>query len=132
MQDKRIIHKTANGGIAVIVPSPDCGLTIEQIAAKDVPGGVPYLVLDAADIPTDRTFRGAWDADFATSDGEGIGADAWFAEQAAIEAADEAERQRLAAIEAAVEADRPAAIRAPIDPTSFTALAFDGLEKVSE
>jgi hypothetical protein len=30
-----------------------------------------------------RTFRGAWEADFTNPDGVGIGADAWFAEQAA-------------------------------------------------
>ena len=34
------------------------------IAAKDVPAGKPYRVVDVADIPTDRTFRAAWEADF--------------------------------------------------------------------
>lgn len=58
---KRIIYKTENGGVAVIVPSPDCGLTIEQIAAKDVPHGVPFKIVDKADIPSDRTFRDAWE-----------------------------------------------------------------------
>jgi hypothetical protein len=31
------------------------------IAAKDVPEGKPYKIVDVADIPTDRTFRGAWE-----------------------------------------------------------------------
>jgi hypothetical protein len=57
---KRIIYQTNEGGVAVIIPAPDCGLTIEEIAAKDVPVGKPYEIVDAADIPTDRTFRGAW------------------------------------------------------------------------
>ena len=57
--DKRIIYPTDEGGVAVIVPA-DCGLTIEEIAAKDVPNGVPFEIVDVADIPEDRTFRGAW------------------------------------------------------------------------
>ena len=56
---KRIIYQDDNGGVAIIVPA-DCGLTIEQIAAKDVPAGTPYSIVDVADIPTDRTFRDAW------------------------------------------------------------------------
>jgi hypothetical protein len=57
--DKRIIYPTDEGGVAVIIPA-DCGLTIEQIAAKDVPAGKPFEIVDVADIPEDRTFRGAW------------------------------------------------------------------------
>jgi len=57
---KRIIYKTDEGGVAIIVPA-DCGLTIEQIAAKDVPTGKVYHIVDVADIPTDRTFREAWE-----------------------------------------------------------------------
>jgi hypothetical protein len=60
MQDKRVIYPTDDGGVAVIVPVPDCGLSIDEIAAKDVPRGVPYQIVDAADIPADRTFRNAW------------------------------------------------------------------------
>ena len=58
--DKRIIYPTDDGGVAIIVPA-DCGLTIEQIAQKDVPAGKPYKIVDVADIPTDRTFRNAWE-----------------------------------------------------------------------
>ena len=60
--DKRIIYKTENGGVSVIIPV-DCGLTLEQIAAKDVPTGSPYKIVDVIDIPTDRTERGQWDVD---------------------------------------------------------------------
>ena len=58
--NKRIIYPTDDGGVAIIVPAP-CGLTIEEIAAKDVPAGKPYKIVDVADIPTDRTFRNAWE-----------------------------------------------------------------------
>jgi len=56
--NKRIIYPT-DDGVAVIVPA-ECGLTIEEIAAKDVPAGVSYKIVDVADIPEDRTFRNAW------------------------------------------------------------------------
>ena len=58
--NQRIIYPTDDGGVAVIVPSSNCGLTIEQIAAKDVPAGKPFEIVDVADIPSDRTFRNAW------------------------------------------------------------------------
>jgi len=57
--NQRIIYPTEDG-VSIIVPA-DCGLTIEQIAAKDVPQGKPYKIVDVADIPTDRTFRNAWE-----------------------------------------------------------------------
>ncbi len=60
MINQRVIYSTAEGGVAIIVPA-DCGLTIEEIAAKDVPAGKPYQIVDVADIPTDRTFRNAWE-----------------------------------------------------------------------
>ena len=57
--DKRIIYQNDEGGISIIVPA-DCGLTIEEIAAKDVPAGKAYNIVDVSEIPTDRTFRDAW------------------------------------------------------------------------
>ena len=57
--NSRIIYPT-DEGVAVIVPA-DCGLSIEEIAAKDVPAGKPFEIVDVADIPSDRTFRNAWE-----------------------------------------------------------------------
>ena len=57
----RIIYPTDDGGVAVIIPAAECGLTIEEIAAKDVPAGKPFKIVDVADIPEDRTFRAAWE-----------------------------------------------------------------------
>lgn len=59
--NQRIIFPNDEGGVSIIVPAPECGLTIEEIAAKDVPAGKPYKIVDVADIPTDRTFRNAWE-----------------------------------------------------------------------
>ncbi len=61
MNNPRIIYPTPEGGVAIIIPALDSGLTAEQIAAKDVPAGVPFRIIDAADIPSDRTFRNAWE-----------------------------------------------------------------------
>ena len=58
--NQRIIYPT-DDGVAVIIPAAECGLTIDEIAAKDVPAGTPYKIVDVADIPTDRTFRNAWE-----------------------------------------------------------------------
>ena len=59
--NSRIIYPTDDGGVAIIIPAAECGLTIEQIAAKDVPANRPYKIVDVADVPTDRTFRNAWE-----------------------------------------------------------------------
>jgi hypothetical protein len=70
--EQRIIYKTADG-VAVIIPAPNCGLTIEQIAAKDVPTGKPYKIVYVEDIPSDRTERDLWDVDEADLT-DGVGA----------------------------------------------------------
>lgn len=59
--NSRIIYPTDDNGVAVIIPAAECGLSIEQIAAKDVPAGKPFKIVDVSDIPEDRTFRGAWE-----------------------------------------------------------------------
>jgi len=58
---QRIIYPNDEGGVSIVIPAPECGLTIEQIAAKDVPAGKPFKIVDVADIPSDRTFRNAWE-----------------------------------------------------------------------
>jgi hypothetical protein len=59
---KRIIYPT-DDGVAIITPSPEALeiMTIEEIAAKDVPAGKPFKIVDVSDIPEDRTFRNAWE-----------------------------------------------------------------------
>jgi hypothetical protein len=80
---KRIIYQNNDGGVSIIIPTPEAlqTLTIDDIAKKDVPAGVPYKIVDASDIPEDRTFRGAWEANITEPDGVGLGYDAWFALQ---------------------------------------------------
>jgi hypothetical protein len=71
--NERIIFANDDGSVAVVIPAPGCGLTIEQIAAKDVPTGKPYKIVDAAEIPTDRSARNLWAVDEADLT-DGVGA----------------------------------------------------------
>ena len=70
---KRILFPNDDGGVSIIIPTPECleTRTIEEIAAKDVPAGKPYKIINVADVPTDRTFRNAWEADIDEPDGVG-------------------------------------------------------------
>lgn len=73
---KRIVYQNDKGGVAVIIPTPEAlaSHTIEEIAAKDVPSGKPFKIIDASEIPADRTFRNAWEVDKTTLT-DGIGAE---------------------------------------------------------
>lgn len=103
---QRIIYKTLEGGVCVIIPSQESLdlYSIEAIALKDVPGPVTvhdvptgtfeidkdsgeqyevmgprihtfaFKIVDAADIPSDRTWRSAWEVDAATLT-DGVGAE---------------------------------------------------------
>ena len=56
--DQRIIYPTDDGGVAIIIPTGE--LSIEEVAAKDVPEGVAYEIVEDDAIPSDRFFRNAW------------------------------------------------------------------------
>jgi hypothetical protein len=73
---QKIIYKTDDGGVAVVIPTPEALTehTIKEIAAKDVPSGKAYKIVDDADIPSDRTFRDAWEVDVSTLT-DGVGAE---------------------------------------------------------
>lgn len=76
---QRIIYPTDEGGVTVLIPIQGCGLTIEQVAARDVPAGKPFKIVEITDFPLeldadgnpvldengvakhDRTFRDAWE-----------------------------------------------------------------------
>ena len=62
---KRIIYPTDEGGVAIEIPTPEWlaqeGNTMEVLAQMRVPEGKPFKIIDTADVPSDRTFRGAWE-----------------------------------------------------------------------
>tara|TARA_Y100000287_G_C14072941_1_gene281729 strand:- start:122 stop:361 length:240 start_codon:yes stop_codon:yes gene_type:complete len=76
----KIIYQTEEG-LSIITPTGE--LSVAEVARKDVPAGVNYWIVEDSEIPTDRTFRNAWELgdSLGAPDGQGIGSDAWFAEQ---------------------------------------------------
>ena len=66
MTTQRIIYSNTDGTVAVIIPTGE--LSIEEVAAKDVPEGVAYEIVATDEIPSDRTFRNAWVANSAAVD----------------------------------------------------------------
>lgn len=60
---QRIIYPNDEGGVSIVIPTPEAleTMTIEEIAAKDVPAGKEFKIVATAHIPSDRTFRDAWE-----------------------------------------------------------------------
>ena len=61
--NQRIIYPNDAGGVSILIPTTEylAEHTIEELAAKDVPAGKPYKIVDISEIPEDRTFRNAWE-----------------------------------------------------------------------
>ena len=61
----KIIYKNESGGVSIIHPTDEAlsFMTIDEIAKKDVPTGVKYKIVEDSEVPTDRTFRDAWEVD---------------------------------------------------------------------
>ena len=66
----KIVYKNESGGVSIITPTPEAlkHMTIDEIALKDVPTGLPFAIVEDSEIPTDRTYRDAWVVD------DGVGA----------------------------------------------------------
>lgn len=71
----RIIYKNEDNSIGIITPSDEAlsFATVIQVAEKDVPHNLPYWIVEDSVIPTDRTFRSAWDIDETFDKPEGFG-----------------------------------------------------------
>tara|TARA_B100001093_G_C26507215_1_gene875934 strand:- start:200 stop:427 length:228 start_codon:yes stop_codon:yes gene_type:complete len=72
-QTKTIIYINDEGGVSIVHPAPNCTLSIDEIANKDVPTGKKYKIVNLSDIPTDQSFRNAWTVDEADLT-DGVGA----------------------------------------------------------
>ena len=57
---KRIIYLNDEGGVSIVVPSPNTTLSLAEIEARVVPTGKSRQTVDVTDIPSDRTYRDAW------------------------------------------------------------------------
>ena len=58
--DYRFIYTRDDGGLSIVIPTDNCGLTLEQIKDKDCPSGKTVYTVNKSAIPTDRSFRHAW------------------------------------------------------------------------
>lgn len=57
-----VVIYPSGDGITVLFPA--AGLSASDVAARDVPDGVPHRIVDAAALPTAATYRDAWTANF--------------------------------------------------------------------
>jgi hypothetical protein len=93
----RIIYKTPENTVSIIMPSPnwvapstkteavpdgkkikdltdaELPVAMEELAQKNVPTGLKYLIVEDSEISSDRTFRNAWEIDEAELT-DGVGA----------------------------------------------------------
>ncbi len=69
----KIIYKTPENTVSVIIASPEWSGTMEELAKKDVPTGLKYKIVEDSVIPSDRSFRDAWEVDEAELT-DGVGA----------------------------------------------------------
>ena len=59
---KVILHTDPESGM-LFITHPSGVLSVDETAKKDVPTGVEYWIVDDFEIPTDRSFRDAWEID---------------------------------------------------------------------
>lgn len=73
-----IIYQPENSPVAVVWPAQEYveKYGVDAIAKKDVPHGLPYKIIDSSDLPTDRTFRNAWEVNPAILT-DGVGAESF-------------------------------------------------------
>ena len=60
LADHLIVYHGDAGQAVLLLPAPDCGLTIEEIAAKDVPPSREHRIISRAQLPTHFAFIAAW------------------------------------------------------------------------
>lgn len=60
---QRLMYHDASGNLCIVIPAPGTGLSLAEIAQKDIPTGRTFVAVDEANVPTDRTYRNAWKGD---------------------------------------------------------------------
>ena len=73
INEMKIIFNKSNNKICILHPAPEWSGTMEELAQKDVPTGLKYKIVEDSVIPTDRSFRNAWEVDEAELT-DGVGA----------------------------------------------------------
>jgi len=60
--NKRIVIVNQDSSVTILCPAPEYlqTHTLRELIKKDVPAELTYHIINASELPTDRTFRGAW------------------------------------------------------------------------
>ena len=62
-----------NGSGLSVIHRVDDSISFVDLANKDVPQGLPYLIIEDSMLPTSRELRLAWTADFSNPTGYSTG-----------------------------------------------------------
>ena len=83
--DYRILYKSVEEVLIIVSPADNCGLTVQEIADKDVPTGHPHKIVLTSELnlDDDDDYRNSWTCDDSIlTDGvggeNGIDADAGY------------------------------------------------------
>lgn len=88
---KKIIFKNQDNSIGIITPTEEVMkfATLLEVAEKDVPHNLPYWIVKDTVIPTDRTFRSAWEIDESLGKPDGFGGESNQFDEALLKAYNE-------------------------------------------
>jgi hypothetical protein len=69
-----IFKPTDSDTISILIPAPNCNLSLEEICRKDIPQGLKWKIIEHTDLPSAemREFRSAWSAPQLDTDYDGI------------------------------------------------------------
>lgn len=73
-----IVFETVDGGVGLMQPVLEPGLTAMDVAQKDVPVGKRFLLLSGEELPSAPVYHPAWEVDFSEPDGVGLGYSEWM------------------------------------------------------
>lgn len=59
--NKAIIYPHKENEVAICVQAPTNKLSLEEFVKIMVPANTPWKIIDVSEIPSDRTFRNAWE-----------------------------------------------------------------------
>lgn len=77
-----ILFPLSPSGVGIVIPAAGCGIPVMEIARKDVPAGVPFLIVQDDALPGPVEDSASWVVDFSKPDGVAIGPQQWFINQA--------------------------------------------------
>lgn len=74
------LYLQTNGEIAIIFLQDD--EDYHRVCLRCTPHNTPYLIVEDSDLPEDWSTSSAWEADFSTPDGYGLGPQRYFIQKA--------------------------------------------------